>query len=57
MAFIWYDFRMIAKFTRRVEKVASGLTPGAHTLHCELLEHTLDPLGQTEFRIFAVMHD
>lgn len=40
-----------------VEEVASGLTPGAHTLRCELLEQTLDPDGHTEFRIFAVMHD
>ena len=41
----------------RVEEVVSGIEPGPHTLHCELLEHTLDPQGRTEFRIFAVMHD
>jgi hypothetical protein len=41
----------------RVEEVAWGIKPGAHTLHCELSEHTLDPTGGTEFRIFAIMHD
>lgn len=41
----------------RVEEVAVGVGPGSHTLHCELLEHTLDPTGGTEFRIFAIMHD
>ncbi|ORY23426.1 hypothetical protein BCR39DRAFT_549216 [Naematelia encephala] len=40
-----------------VTEVASDLAPGPHTLHCELLEHTLDPKGRTEFRIFAIMHD
>ena len=43
--------------TFRVEEVAVGVGPGSHTLHCELLEHTLDPTGGTEFRIFAIMHD
>ncbi|WVQ94715.1 hypothetical protein IAU59_001795 [Kwoniella sp. CBS 9459] len=40
-----------------VKEVASGLEPGKHTLHCELLRETLDPGGGTEFRLFAVMHD
>jgi len=40
-----------------VTEVTSGLAPGHHTLHCELLKHTLDPEGRTGFRIFAVMHD
>ncbi|KAK8861417.1 hypothetical protein IAR55_002236 [Kwoniella newhampshirensis] len=40
-----------------VKEVASGLEPGRHTLHCELLQQTLDPGGGTEFRLFAVMHD
>jgi hypothetical protein len=43
--------------TSRVEEVAAGIQPGSHILHCELLEHTLDPTGGTEFRIFAIMHD
>jgi hypothetical protein len=41
----------------RVDEVVDGLTPGPHTLHCEVLEHTLDPGGGTEFRIFAVIYD
>jgi hypothetical protein len=41
----------------RVTEVTSGLSPGPHRLYCELVDHTLDPLGRTEFRIFAVMHD
>ena len=45
------------KLTDRVEEVAAGIQPGAHVLHCELLEHTLDPTGGTEFRIFSIMHD
>ncbi|WVW79988.1 hypothetical protein I302_101961 [Kwoniella bestiolae CBS 10118] len=40
-----------------VKEIASGLQPGKHTLHCELLKETLDPSGGTEFRLFAVMHD
>ncbi|OCF42382.1 hypothetical protein I317_03757 [Kwoniella heveanensis CBS 569] len=40
-----------------VKEVATGLEPGKHTLHCELLRETLDPGGGTEFRLFAVMHD
>ncbi|WWD16677.1 hypothetical protein CI109_101107 [Kwoniella shandongensis] len=40
-----------------VKEVASGLETGKHTLHCELLQQTLDPGGGTEFRLFAVMHD
>lgn len=45
------------QLTIRVEEVAAGILPGDHVLHCELLEHTLDPTGGTEFRIFAIMHD
>lgn len=40
-----------------VREVASNIEPGHHSLNCELLEHTLDPDGGTEFRIFAYMHD
>ncbi|WVQ79025.1 hypothetical protein IAT38_001117 [Cryptococcus sp. DSM 104549] len=40
-----------------VKEIASGLEPGTHTLHCEVLKETLDPTGGTEFRLFAVMHD
>ncbi|WWC99168.1 hypothetical protein V866_006063 [Kwoniella sp. B9012] len=40
-----------------VKEIASGLQPGKHTLHCELLKETLDPSGGHEFRLFAVMHD
>lgn len=43
--------------TVRVEEVVLDVKPGPHVLHCELLEHTLDPKGGTEFRIFAIMHD
>ncbi|ORY35911.1 hypothetical protein BCR39DRAFT_568808 [Naematelia encephala] len=32
-----------------------GITPGSHTLHCELLEDTKDPGGGKEFRIISVM--
>lgn len=41
----------------RVKEIAVGLEPGKHTLTCEILEDTLDPMGGTEFRLFAIMHD
>lgn len=51
------NWRKERQLTIRVEEVAAGILPGDHVLHCELLEHTLDPTGGTEFRIFAIMHD
>ena len=40
-----------------VAEVASGLVPGPHVLHCEVMEETLDPGGGHEFRLIAVMYD
>ncbi|EIW68892.1 hypothetical protein TREMEDRAFT_31125, partial [Tremella mesenterica DSM 1558] len=40
-----------------VTQIADGLEPGHHSLSCELLQHTLDPGGGHEFRLFAIMYD
>lgn len=40
-----------------VAEVASGLMPGSHVLHCEVIEETLDPGGGHEFRLIAIMYD
>lgn len=37
--------------------IAEDLLPGSYTLHCTLLEQTLDPGGGTEFRLIAVVYD
>lgn len=37
--------------------IAEDLLPGPHTLHCTLLDETLDPGGGTEFRLIAVVYD
>ncbi|KAK4685602.1 hypothetical protein P7C73_g4544, partial [Tremellales sp. Uapishka_1] len=38
-------------------EIITGLAEGPHTLHCELLNDTLDLQGRKEFRLFAIMHD
>ncbi|WWC72366.1 uncharacterized protein I206_106328 [Kwoniella pini CBS 10737] len=39
----------------RAATIRDDLTPGSHTLHCELLNETADPKGGKEFRIISVM--
>ncbi|WWC65459.1 uncharacterized protein I303_108077 [Kwoniella dejecticola CBS 10117] len=39
----------------RAATIRDDLTPGQHTLHCELLDATADPKGGKEFRIISVM--
>ncbi|KAL7424571.1 hypothetical protein Q5752_000255 [Cryptotrichosporon argae] len=39
----------------RSSTIRDGLEPGAHVLHCALLESTADPTGGKEFRIISLM--
>ena len=39
----------------RRANIRDDLTPGRHTMHCELLKDTDDPAGGHEFRVISLM--
>lgn len=39
----------------RAATIRTDLSPGEHTLTCELLKETADPSGGKEFRLISVM--
>ena len=39
----------------RFTTIATGLSPGVHTVTCVLSSETLDPDGGTEFRLISLM--
>lgn len=51
----WWDSR--ERNQGVLTTIAEDLLPGSYTLHCTLLEQTLDPGGGTEFRLIAVVYD